>query len=81
MGGIEAFFRKKNVVAYIPVESKNDNKFATTYSICALILIILIGAICWNISVAVWNMSHGQNFEKQTRRLAAIPDQRPSNCT
>jgi surface carbohydrate biosynthesis protein len=32
MGGIEAFFRKKNVVAYIPVESKNDNKFANSLS-------------------------------------------------
>tara|TARA_B100000401_G_scaffold345406_1_gene243320 strand:+ start:1773 stop:2282 length:510 start_codon:yes stop_codon:yes gene_type:complete len=47
-------------------DTRDDNKSATIYSICSLILIILIGTIFWNISVAVWNISHGQNFENQT---------------
>ena len=46
-------------------DTRNDNKSATTYSIFAVMLLILIGSIFWNISVVVWNISHGENFENQ----------------
>ena len=34
-------------------DTRNDNKSATTYSIFAVMLLILIGSIFWNISVVV----------------------------